>query len=163
MCSVLRQIDEKQAKSLLKNPDDVFDFVDEEVLTDEELDLDKTWHGIHFLLTNTVWEGEEPLCFLVRGGQEVGNEDHDVGYGPARILRQPEVAAFAHALAAIEVAEFKNRYNAENLSKQEIYPEVWNDEDSAENRSWLADGFEQLREFISRSANSNKALLIWLQ
>src|SRR5215211_6398120 len=29
----------------------------------EEIDLDKSWHGIHYLLTKTDWEGEPPLNF----------------------------------------------------------------------------------------------------
>ena len=26
---------------------------------DRELDLDKAWHGLHFLFTGTAWEGDE--------------------------------------------------------------------------------------------------------
>ncbi|MHC5077311.1 MAG: DUF1877 family protein, partial [Planctomycetota bacterium] len=33
------------------------------------IDLDKAWHGIHYLLTQTDYEGESPLNFLVVGGQ----------------------------------------------------------------------------------------------
>jgi hypothetical protein len=40
-----------------------------------EVDLDKAWHGLHFLFTDSAWEGDEPGCFLVRGGQEIGDED----------------------------------------------------------------------------------------
>src|SRR5688500_6275073 len=36
-------------------------------------DLDKAWHGIHYLLTGTAWEGAEPLNFLVAGGRPVGD------------------------------------------------------------------------------------------
>lgn len=36
-------------------------------------DLDKAWHGIHYLLTETAWEGNEPLNFLVQGGNVAGN------------------------------------------------------------------------------------------
>src|SRR5687768_15824950 len=32
----------------------------------DELDLDKAWHGLHFLFTGTEWEGDEPACFLVK-------------------------------------------------------------------------------------------------
>src|SRR5687767_14577361 len=46
-------------------------------------DLDKAWHGIHYLLTGTAAEGGKPLDFLVSGGREVGNVD--IGYGPARV------------------------------------------------------------------------------
>lgn len=42
--------------------------------------MDKAWHGIHYLLTGTAWEGDPPLNFLVTGGREVGTEE--IGIGP---------------------------------------------------------------------------------
>ena len=45
-------------------------------------DLDKSWHGIHYLFTGKADESGTPLEFLVAGGASVGDED--VGYGPPR-------------------------------------------------------------------------------
>jgi Domain of unknown function (DUF1877) len=42
-------------------------------------DLDKSWHGIHYLLTGTASGGVAPVNFLVAGGRPVGKLD--VGYG----------------------------------------------------------------------------------
>src|SRR5829696_7547426 len=38
--------------------------------------FEKSWHGLHFLLTGTAWEGEPPLNFLLAGGREI-----DIGLG----------------------------------------------------------------------------------
>jgi hypothetical protein len=38
---------------------------------ESHLDLDKAWQPLHFLLTGTAWEGDEPGCYLVRGGEEL--------------------------------------------------------------------------------------------
>ena len=35
----------------------------------DELEVDKAWHGLHFLLTGTAWEGDFPLNFIVSGGR----------------------------------------------------------------------------------------------
>ena len=59
--------------------------------TRAELDLDKAWHGLQFLFTNTAWEGDEPACFLVKGGREIGDEE--VGYSMPRLLDPPQVRA----------------------------------------------------------------------
>jgi hypothetical protein len=48
----------------------------------DELEVDKAWHGLHFLLTGSAWEGSFPLNFIVAGGQEVGD---DLGYGPLEV------------------------------------------------------------------------------
>ena len=41
----------------------------------EEASLDKAWHGIHYLLTGSAWEGELPLGFICQGGSAVGDID----------------------------------------------------------------------------------------
>jgi hypothetical protein len=58
-----------------------------------ELDVDKAWHGIHFLLTGAAWGDNRPECFIVASGREIG--DDDVGYGPARGFTSSEVKQIA--------------------------------------------------------------------
>ncbi len=88
MICVLRQIEVCEIDALLEDPERILDLLEEDDSLDEddheaEADLDKAWHGIHYLLTGTAWKGEPPLCYLVRGGQTIG--DVEVGYGPARV------------------------------------------------------------------------------
>jgi hypothetical protein len=33
------------------------------------LRLEKSWHGLHYLLTGSARGGKEPLCFLDQGGR----------------------------------------------------------------------------------------------
>src|SRR5215204_5430284 len=75
----------------------------------EEIDLDKSWHGIHYLLTKTAWAGEPPLSFLVLGGAEVG--DIDVGYGTARAFRSDEVGRIHEELQPIEEETLRSRFD----------------------------------------------------
>jgi hypothetical protein len=49
-------------------------------------DLEKSWQGIHYLLTGTAWEGDPPLNFLLAGGREV---DIEIGLGPPASIRRP--------------------------------------------------------------------------
>src|SRR5215212_1257503 len=49
-------------------------------------DLEKMWHGLHFLFTGTLSEGEEPACYLQRGGEEIGDPD-ELGYSVLHALR----------------------------------------------------------------------------
>lgn len=61
---------------------------------DDRIDLDKTWHALHYLFTGTAWAGDFPACFLVSSGEPVG--DVDVGYGPARSFTPAQTKAIAH-------------------------------------------------------------------
>src|SRR5262249_19169224 len=106
MICCLQEANETQINKLLANPERIHNFIEKEV---GQVDLEKAWHGIHFLLTGSAWDGEEPLCYLVTGGEQIGEED--VGYGPARALKPQQVAAWASALSAVSVDELSNRFN----------------------------------------------------
>jgi hypothetical protein len=84
LIGTFRRVSDARIEALLRDPDTITDSLDDDADEDDErtahaeLDGDKAWHGIHFLLTGTAGEGTPPLDFIVRGGQEVG--DIDVGY-----------------------------------------------------------------------------------
>jgi hypothetical protein len=68
---------------------------DDAEMPDPELDLGKSWHAIHYLLTGTGWEiGEGAAGAAILGGDEIGE---DGGYGPARVLDPESVRATAAA------------------------------------------------------------------
>ena len=163
MGGMLRQLEELQLAHLVENPDEVLDFLDSEVLASQELDLDKTWHGLHFLLTGEAWDGEEPVCYLLAAGEQIGDEEeHDAGYGPARGLSVSQVKAFAKALTAISEQELRSRYNGQQMMALEIYPRGW-EEEPDEMREWLLASYDKLQHFVVQTAANNKGLLIWLQ
>ena len=86
-------------------------------------DIDKAWHGIHYLLTGTADEADAPLGFLLSGGAYVGDED--VGYGPARVFTSSETKVIASALSALSDEELRGRYRPDAMMKAEVYPEIW--------------------------------------
>ena len=126
-----------------------------------DTDLDKAWHGIHYLLTRTAWEGEEPLSFLVRGGSEVG--DIDVGYGPARALTSKKVHSVNAALQPIDEAFLKSRFNPSEMMTLGIYPEIW-DRDPVEDDSfgYCVEYFDALKSFVEQADESNMGLIVYL-
>jgi hypothetical protein len=77
------------------------------------MDLDKSWHAIHFLLTGSCWEGNLPLGFILHGGKVL--EGVDVGYGPPRMLSSIQVAQVNQALASVPPEELRRRFNPEAM------------------------------------------------
>lgn len=124
---------------------------------DDIVDIDKTWHGIHFVLTGDAFGGEEPLVNVVMGGVPIGEED--VGMGPARGLTSTEVVAVADALQSIDEAEFRKRFDLEALASNDIYPQVWTGEDDLE---YLASHFSTLRETFLKAAREGKAMIVFI-
>src|SRR5262245_49739364 len=98
-----RRLSLSELSQLLTTPESISDFLysetQESASTDRELDIDKVWHAIHFLLCGSTWEGSYPLACVVMGGETIGTVD--VGYGPTRYLMPQQVNDVANALENI--------------------------------------------------------------
>lgn len=90
------------------------------------VDLDKAWHGVHYLLTGTAWEGEPPLNFVIEGGTEL---EYDGPWNSApRIITPAGTREIASALALVSDEELRRRFNPAEMMRLEIYPEIWDRE-----------------------------------
>jgi hypothetical protein len=158
MVCCLREISDSDIQSLLKDPEQILELLEDD---EDEIDLDKAWHGIHFLMTGAAWEGAEPLCYLVSGGHAVG--DVDVGYGPARALTSKQVASFDTALSGITADELGKRFDPQAMAKAEIYPEIWGRHSEEEdNLAYLLDYFDEMKIFVAKTREQGKGMLVYL-
>jgi len=132
------------AKTLFESPQDV------------ALEMDKEWHGIHYLLTGGPWLARGILGQVVLGGAEFGS---DIGYGPARYLNPRQVSEIPAALKNLPFEQFKSRYDPKAMMKAEIYPTIW-EREGQEGFTWLVSGLKQLTEFYSRSAIQGKGVIL---
>jgi hypothetical protein len=124
-------------------------------------DLEKSWHGIHYLLTGTAWEGGPPLNFLILGGRVVG--DIDVGYGPAHALTAAETRSVSDALARLGDEELRGRFDPVAMMKQKIYPEIWDREpDEDDTLEYLMENVGTLREFLAQVVGRNHGLVVYI-
>lgn len=123
-----------------------------------DTDLDKAWHGIHYLLTGSVWEGDEPQNFLLAGGETIG--EIDVGYGPARCIKSDDVRKIFDHLSGITVEELKSRFDPDKMMANQIYPEIWDREEDDGNLDYLIEYFEELKHFISKAVEFNLGIIV---
>lgn len=124
----------------------------------DDLEIDKAWHGIHFLLTGTAWESSLPLGFIVAGGVEVGD---DLGYGPARALRSEDVLKIETALEPLKTEELRQRFDADRMTELEIYPFGWSQDPDGE-LEYLLEFYTEMRAFVRRTAERRHGLLVYL-
>ncbi len=126
-----------------------------------ETDLDKAWHGIHFLLTGSAWKGDPPLNFLVAGGTQVG--DVDVGYGPARAFRASEVALIAAALESVSQEDLRGRFDPGVMMREGIYPEIWNrPQEEDDTLGYVLEYDAVLRHFIRDAVDRGLGMVVTL-
>jgi hypothetical protein len=161
MIGQYRRLSQDAFRSLLAEPAALSNVLfpdDEQQYERDFLDLDKSWHLIHFLLNGDPWEGEWPLGAVVLGGTEISDED--LGYGPARYFTPTEVRQMAVALGRIGPEELWSRFDAESARHAEIYPQGWSD--TPEDREYVCGNYERLRAFVSETANRGDVLIAYM-
>ena len=124
---------------------------------DRTIDIDKGWHGLHFLFTGTANEGDEPACYFARGGEDLDDEGH------ARALRPGQVRRFAAYLDTLTPEELARRYDPATMTKLEIYPDVIWKRPFAPDESplgWLTGCYAEVRQFVKKAAASGDGLII---
>lgn len=158
MISVWRMIDADAAGDLLQEPGQIEAFLDED---GPELDLERAWHGLHFLLSGSARETAGPRG-AVLGGRRLG--EVNVGYGPARLLSCAEVAAFDDLLQCTSEADFRARFDAQALTRADIYPNEWEGAQAGETdpRAWLRAHFGNLKVFVAAARRDGMALVTYL-
>lgn len=125
-----------------------------ELINDDELDLDKVWDRLHFLLTGTFDDGQEPACFLVAGGEEIGNED----VGTARIFRPDQVSQVATFLTGLSDDELARRYDPTRMTAVGIYSKRRHPGDKE--FETLLEAFKDLRDFVTETSARGESLIV---
>lgn len=116
------------------------------------IDLDKAWHGIHFLLTGTDEGGARPASSLLTG-QEI-----DICSETILSLDSDEVKEFYEHIRNISSNELRLRYDQEIMAKLDIYPGYVDEE----RLDYFLSYYEILKDFIREVTSHNYALLLML-
>jgi hypothetical protein len=149
-------ISPEQLQQLLEAPDQIEALIYEDD-DYQGIDIDKAWHGIHFLLTASVWEGEPPLAWAILGGTEIGP---DVGYGPARYLLSEQVREVAQALRELPRATVETRFDPAQMEEAEIYPGIWDEGKDA--LEYLMSYYDEVVQYYQQAAEKGQAMLRYI-
>ncbi|MGC4119474.1 MAG: YfbM family protein [Myxococcales bacterium] len=145
---------------LHEEPDSIHEFLGSEAADDSVLDVDKAWHGLHYLLTGVAWDSPLPLGFIAAGGLEIGDED--VGYGPARSFTADEVRALCRALEPLTSDVLRQRFDPKAMDAADIYPSGWARVSEEDSRDYLLSHFDTLKQFLAGGAKRGLGLVTWL-
>ncbi len=131
----------------------------------KKIDIDKSWHAIHFLLTGTSLEGkgESPARWVVFGDHfsivvENGDECDPFTY---MYLLPDQVKAVANFLTPITREILREKFDPSQLSKNSIYPIIWK-RDGYESFNYIANNFEKLVKFYQTAAKEDECVIAYL-
>lgn len=122
-----------------------------------EFDFDKSWGGIHFLLTGTEMEGDPPLSFLCDWGDAIG--EVDLEYGPARSFNHADVAEIQSELNKLDDESLRQRFAPEQM--ENVYPFTWQNDPIGE-LEWLMEYVAPMREFINNTVSKEYGLILYM-
>ena len=128
----------------------------------EVMTIEKAWGGAHYLLTETAWEGEPPLNFLVGGGKYL--EADGPWNTPPRTFSPAETREIKAALDRVSDEELRRRYAPERMMELEIYPEIWDrtPDDGDDPLSEVMEGIGAVRDAVADAVRRGYGLLISL-
>jgi hypothetical protein len=162
MVGCFTAIDTETLQKLQADPSLIGDYLypdDGDGEAENTVDVDKAWHGIHFMLTGRQYGGEEPLALAVLGGEDIGE---DMGYGPARWLTAEQVQAVAQALEELSMEQFKARFAPAAMTAANIYPEVIWERDGSDALDYVVENYRLLLGFYQDAAERGDAAILWL-
>ena len=126
---------------------------------DTEVDLDKAWHGIHFLLTGSVEPNGTLASKVIMGGENIGP---DRGYGPAQFLTPAEVKAIAQLLEQTTPEMLRKRFKPKEMTQYGVYPAIIWERDGDEALSYVLDYYKKLVAFYKLAAERGQAVIFVL-
>jgi hypothetical protein len=124
---------------------------------DTEVDLDKAWHGIHYLLTGSPEPNGTLASRVIMGGEDIGP---DQGYGPAHLLKPDEVKAIAHLLEQTTPEMLRERFKPKEMTRADVYPTVIWEREGDEALEYLLDNYKNLVAFYKRAAERGQAVIL---
>lgn len=118
--------------------------------------IDKAWHSIHFLFTQSGYDSNRIKSFMLSGGEEIGE---DMGYGSPRLFQPDDVRRITHLFDTFNYETIPQLLTRESLKKADIYPQLWQGDEN-ENITYVTDYFKDLHRFFTLASEANQAVII---
>jgi hypothetical protein len=119
----------------------------------DNIDIDKAWHGLHFLMTGTAWAGDPPLNFILAGGTEVAGDDDST----TRLYSSNELREINRALKSVDQSQLQSAYNPSAMLNLDIYPGIWQRDTHA--FEYCIDHLAALKRFVTRADQSGLGMV----
>jgi hypothetical protein len=118
--------------------------------------IDKAWHGIHYLLTKSDWQGDPPWNFLLLGGRDLR------GIEPGcRIFTSGEVAGIQQAIAGVTDEWLRSRFDPADMTHLQIYPDVWDRDPAVDDTlGYCLELFGVMRKFLDDATRHGLGMII---
>lgn len=123
---------------------------------EKDLCLEKSWHGIHYVLTGLAEGGRTPLSWAVLGDKEIPDPEKLLGYGPARFLTPKQVVSVTKALMSFSEKKFRQRFKPKEMEARKVYGVS-----GSRDLGYLWGHFQQLKDYYSQAVKRRCGMLCY--
>jgi hypothetical protein len=129
---------------------------------EQALNLEKSWHMLHYLATGHTDVSNAPGDALLTG-EPLGE---DAGYGPARLHDVTATRQFGRFLETLDLVQLQARVNYREMTRLGVYSMPMGPGSDAEHerelRTEVAHYFPLLRDYVANMSEKQGGLLIWV-
>lgn len=153
-------LEDKQLSDIQEmDSDEILDFLDEQDENEEAhyADIDKSWQWLSYILTGSNFSDWSFLGISIFGEKIIDEEEYKA------IISKEKISKILENLKKVNIQEKIANTSFEEMTKQEIYPNFWLEEDREELTTYLQDNFECLIDFyeIVLKKNLNVLVTLW--
>lgn len=161
MCAFFAPVSAEQIADFKEDPDELQNFLYPEDLDEEpagQVDVEKAWHAIHFLLNGAAEPREGDVAPVIFGGEPIGEA---MDFGPARVFYPEQVKQLAAVLAGVGEAELRARYVPAQLTAADVYPGIW-DRGDDEDLEYVINYYHTLVQFYTDAAARGDGAVLYI-
>lgn len=123
--------------------------------------MDKLWDGLHFLLTGVSASSpieENPLSEAIVGVHVFNEDDDEADF--VGCIENEELAEIMQAMLDVDTDKLETTFDLRVFRENEIYPNIWLDENRENLFNELVQAFNNLLAFYHKAATEGKHIVI---
>ncbi|PFK43984.1 hypothetical protein COI93_09545 [Bacillus cereus] len=124
---------------------------------ESDLDIDKSWQLLHFILCGEIGGGEPPLGHVVPLNDSIIDNDSLGTF----YLTASEVEEAYSAIQDLNADDFKKMYNFHDLMDEQLYPLVEND-DSDEIFEYTYSYFLEIKNLYKQAVSNKQSVIFFI-
>ncbi len=123
-----------------------------------DLDIDKAWQAIHFVLCGTLMDGTPPKGFVV---PMISKQHIDFGEYGAFYLFPEQVQEASQFLESLTEEEFQQMYDFNMLVENEIYP-IHDGDHADEFFDYIAEYLQNIKTFYATIVRKEQGVVFYI-
>ncbi|MDR1911492.1 MAG: YfbM family protein [Helicobacteraceae bacterium] len=161
MSGVYMAVGDKDLKKLIgAQNDELLDRLEELEEKNDSCNIDKMWDGLHFLLTGVSALSPIEHDKLSEAIVGVTNFSLDEDADFITYTKNKELKEIIDAMQKVDQEALKANLDLARFRKNDIYPDIWNDDEKEELFAEMIDAFNSILSFYKQTLEKGQNIVV---